>query len=187
MLTGSATAKEAIVETTEGDLIPASPRLYKVKYTEKDRLRRAIKPILSQYDFILLDTAPARDSTLITAMIASDSVIIPCEARLSSLDGLLLIYGTIQNIQQTSNQNLKVRGILITKCKPRTNLTQDMRENLKDMAEELKIALFNSEIRDCNALAEAEALHQSIYKHAPRSNAAKDYSALIEELLEGSK
>ena len=184
VLTGSVTAEEAILETEEGSLIPASPRLYKVKFVEKDRIRRAIKPILDRFDFVLIDTAPARDLTLIAALTASDSVIIPCEARKGSLDGLRLLYGTIQTVKKTSNPNLTTKGIVITRCRPRTLLVRDMRENLQEAADALDTRLFQTEIRDSIKIAEAEALQQSIFKHAPRSKVAADYSALIEEILE---
>ena len=75
VLTGTATAREAIVHTPQGDLIPASPALASADITLKDtgreyRLKEALEPILGDYDYIVLDTPPALGTLTINALTA---------------------------------------------------------------------------------------------------------------------
>ena len=54
---------------------------------------------------------------------------------------------------------------------------------LEQTARGLNTKLYNSRIRECTALVEAQATKQNIYSYAPRSNAAADYKALVAEIL----
>lgn len=189
VMTGEATAEEAIAETTEGGLLPASADLAvaDLHITEKDRayrLRKALQPIRDRYDYIIIDTAPALGICLINALMASNSAIITAEARQSSLDGIGELYGTLEAVRK-ANDSFTIEGILITRYKPRTILSRDMRENLKKVAEHIGTRTFNVVIRECTAIAESESKRQSIFAYAPRSNGAKDYSDLIAEILRG--
>lgn len=190
VLTGTSTADEAIVETTEGSLLPASAELSvaDIRLTGRGkeyRLRDALQPILSRYDFAIVDTPPALGTSLVNALTASDSAIITAEARKSSLDGIGELYGTLEAVRKVSNRSLQIIGILITRYRPRTILSRDMRGNLERVADKLNTKVFQAEIRECNAVAEAEFVNQSIFEYAPRSNAAKDYGDLIEEIQRG--
>lgn len=190
ILTGQITAKEAIVSTGEElDLIPASPELSDIERREISReeqtaLKEALKPIRKAYDFIIIDTAPALGNLLITALTASKSVLITAEARQYSLEAIIQINGIINAVRQHTNRKLQIEGILITRCKPRTILTKDMRLNLEDLAQYLHTKVFKTMIRDCSAIGEAESMHKTIYRYAPRSNGAKDYTDLVKEILQ---
>jgi len=56
---------------------------------------------------------------------------------------------------------------------------------LEQTAEQLHTKLYATKIRECIALVEAEAMKRDIYSYAPRSNATKDYKALVDEILKG--
>ena len=189
VLTGSSTAEEAIVKTAEGDLIPASAELaaldiQSITWNRKEyRLRDALEPIKGRYDVIILDTPPALGISLINALTASQSAIIPCEARQGSLDGIEQLYGTIEAVQRRTNKDLKIRGIVVTRCKAQTILTRDMIENLRDAASDLGTKLYDTQIRENTAIGEAESMRQSIFEYAPKSNGAIDYESLTQEIL----
>lgn len=60
-----------------------------------------------------------------------------------------------------------------------------MVELLEDTAEKLETIVFNTKIRECIALKEAQAIQQNIYSYAPKSNAAADYKSFTDEVMGG--
>ena len=187
VISGDIPTADAITETTEGDIICGSPELSLLERKEHisaDTLQAVLKPIRRRYDYIIMDTAPALGNVLVTALTASTSVLIPTEPRQSGINAIIQLYDTIEAVRQNTNRKLKILGILITRCKIRTILTRDMRLNLEELAESIDTKVFQTIIRDCNAFGESEAMQQSIFQYAPRSNGAADYKALIQEILQ---
>ena len=188
VLTGLTTAEQAIVKTTEGSLLPADARLAKLDNSAIGKegiyhLRDALQAIIDRYDYVIIDTPPQMGASLLSALTASDKAIITAEARQSSIDGVRELYGAIEAVRSKPNKALQIEGILITRSRPRTILSRDMRENMEGIAEEIGTKVFTTSIRDCTAIAESEAMRQSIFEYAPRSNGAKDYNELITEIL----
>lgn len=190
VLSGTATAQEAIQHTDSGDIIPASPSLAvadtAISGTGKEyRLREALEPVQDLYDYCIIDTPPALGVLTTNALTACDSAIIPAQAEVHSLQGIGLLYEAIQAVKKYTNPGLEVEGILITRYKGRAILSRDMKTLLEQTAEQLKTKVFEKPIRECIALPEAQALQRDIYSYAPRSNATEDYTALLEDLLRG--
>ena len=100
VLTGEATAKEAILHIDEKqDLIPATINLaivdaYRINKDQKEystteyTLRDALKPLQRKYDYCIIDTPPAIGLLTVTALTACNSVIIPTQADTFSLQGV---------------------------------------------------------------------------------------------------
>lgn len=190
VLTGEATAAEAIQHTPQGDVIAGSEALAgadaAIDGTGKEyRLKEAIDGL--QYDYIIIDT-PAQLGTLtVNALTAANSVVIPVQAEVYSLQGIGQLSKTIEAVKKYCNRDLYIRGILITRYNGRAVISKDMQSNLKDAAEQLKTKLYSTPIRECVSIKEAQAIQQDIYTYAPRSNAAKDYEAFIKEFTERKK
>ena len=72
---------------------------------------------------------------------------------------------------------------MLTRYKARNTLIRDLTEMLEDTANKLETKVFNTRIRECIALSEAETMKASIYTYAKNSNASKDYNAFMEELI----
>lgn len=190
ILRGDFKTEDAIQHLQAGDVIPGTEALAGVDQiigapTREKRLKEAIKGL--QYDYIIIDT-PAQLGTLtINALTASNSVIIPVQADIDSLDGIGQLSRAIDTVKKRCNDTLYIRGILLTRYYARAVLSQDMQENLKEIAEQLHTKLYATPIRECIAVKEAKAYKQDIFTYAPRSNAAIDYEAFIEEFIqEGS-
>lgn len=188
VLTGTATAKEAIITTAQGDLIPASPALAGSDMILTDtgkeyRLREAIEPLKRFYDYIIIDTPPALGTLTVNALTACDNVIIPAQADIYSLQGIGQLAQTIETVRKYCNSLLTIKGILITRYSPRAILTRDMAELLQDTADKLNTKLFNARIREGIAIKEAQASQQDIFTYSSKSNAAADYNALVAEML----
>lgn len=188
VLTGTATAKEAIIHTAQGDLIPASPALASadsiLTETGKEyKLREALDSVLDEYDYIIIDTPPAIGTLTVNALTACNSVIVPAQADVFSLQGIGQLVQTIQTVKKYCNRDLSIRGLLITRYNARTVLSKDMADLLEDTAKTLQTTLYSTKIRECTALKEAQASQQDIFTYAPKSNASADYTAFIEEVL----
>lgn len=188
VLTGTATAREATLTTPQGDIIPASPALASADTIITDtgreyRLKEALEPLKEVYDYIIIDTPPALGTLTINALTACDSVIIPAQADIYSLQGIGQLNQTIQTVKRYCNKGLTIKGIVITRYSPRAVLTRDMTDLLEDTAKQLNTKVFTSRIRECIALKEAQARQIDIFTYNPRSNAGIDYKALLEEMI----
>ena len=190
VLSGTATAQEAIQHTPGGDIIPASPSLAVADNTidgtgKEYRLKEALEPLAGIYDYIVIDTPPALGVLTVNALTACNSAIIPAQAEVHSIQGIGLLYEVIRAVQKYTNPALNVLGILITRYNGRTILSRDMRSNLEATAKELNTRVFQTPIRECTAIKEAQAVQSDIFTYAPRSNATADYKALIDEITQG--
>lgn len=188
VLAGEITAAEAIRHTEQGDIIPASTALANadtmITATGKEyRLREALDSLRESYDYILIDTPPALGILTVNALTASDSALIPSQADALSLKGIGLLSQTIDAVRRYCNRGLTVRGIVLTRYNPRTIISHDMTELIDQTAAQLRTKLFKTTIRECTALKESQAVQQSIFDYAPKSNATADYDALIDEIL----
>lgn len=189
VLSGTATAQEAIQHAQGGDIIPASPSLAVADTTlegtgKEYRLKEALEPIAGKYDYIIIDTPPALGVLTVNALTACNSAIIPAQAEVHSIQGIGLLYEAIRAVQKYTNHALAIKGILITRYNGRAILSRDMKENLETTAKELGTKVFTTPIRECTAIKEAQATQSDIYSYAPRSNATADYTALIQDILE---
>jgi len=182
ILTGSPAEPKA---TPAGDIIPAAEDLSLIGNGDiaPTALKTALQPLRRKYDYILLDTPPALSIITLNALAASDKVIIPAQADAKSLKGIARLYQTITAIKDTFNKKLEISGILLTRHNPRSIISRDMTALIQETAEQIGTKVFNTTIRECTALKEAEAMQQDIFTYAPKSNAAADYAAFTEEFI----
>lgn len=175
-------------QTRSGSVIGSSMQLAAadLKFTETGkeyRLREALERYAVSYDYCVIDTPPHLSILTINALTAADTVIIPAKADAFSLQGITQLSQTISTVKKYCNPRLKIAGIVLTMYNRRTVLSREVAEILQHTADDLNTRLFDTRIRSCNALAEAQVRKQSIIDYAPHSNAAEDYIALVDELL----
>jgi chromosome partitioning protein len=187
VLTERIPPKEAIYHSEQGDIIPAASSLAAADKTLKEtgkefKLREALEQIESGYDYIVIDTPPSLGILTVNALTAADTVIIPAQADDFSLQGISELYGTICTIRRYTNPKLKISGVLLTRHNARSVISRDMTEAMKQTAESIGAKLYNTCIRECTALKEAQAMQRDIYDYAPKSNAATDYAAFVDEV-----
>lgn len=190
VLQGAASATEAIQHTPLGDIIASSPALAAADTTltavgKEYRLREAIEALGDAYDRIILDTPPSLGILTVNALTAADSLIIPAQADMYSLQGIGQLWQTIQTIRRYCNPRLAIEGVLLTRFNGRAVISRDLSDMLEQTAAQMGTKVFKARIRECTALKEAVAVKTDIYTYAPRSNAAADYSAFIGEILKG--
>lgn len=188
VMMGQRKASEAVQRTGSGaDLIPASERLSLSDAVLQSPgreylLRDALKEVRESYDWIVIDTPPSLGMLTVAALTASDQVLITAQAEIHSLHGCSKLMQSVGAIQRV-NPQLKISGILLTRYNSRTVIARDMRINFEEMASRAGTKVYQTVIRECNAVKEAQALQMDLWRYAPRSNAAKDYQSMIREFL----
>ena len=189
VLTLEVAAADAIQHLDHYDIIPASISLAgaDMKLTEMGkeyRLKEALEPIKGNYDFIIIDTPPALGILTINALTASGGVVIPAQADIYSVDAIGQLYNTIKAVKQYTNKSLVIRGILLTRHNDRTVLSRDIVGMIEKTAIGIGTKLYRTSIREAIAIKEAQTCQTDIFDYAPKSNAAMDYMAFLEEFLE---
>lgn len=188
VLMGEINAEDAILETESGDLIPASKALAGADAILTDtgkeyRLREALEPLKARYDYIILDTPPHLGILTINALTACDSVIIPAQADIYSLQGIEQLADTMKPVKKYCNPNLTIDGILLTRYSPRSVLSREVAELAERIAEKLGTRVYKTTIREAVAVKEAQISRKSLYGYAPAAKVTADYTHFIEELL----
>ncbi len=184
------TAKiDEVIQTKNGiDIIPSNILLSgaELEFTKMGReflLRNGIAPVIDNYDLVVIDTPPALNLLTVNAYTATDYLIIPMVPEILSLLGISQLRETIELVKNVYNPKVQVLGILLNKYDKRRVLTRDVEDMAKMIAKELNSRVFDTKIRSSVAVAEAPAHGDSVYRHAPRSNATRDYRNFIKELI----
>ncbi len=188
VLTGEIAAKDSIQHTESGDIIPASKALAGadafISETGKEyKLREALEPIRGEYDYIILDTPPALGILTINALTACDSVIVPAQADIYSLQGIEQLAETIKPVKKYTNPALTIEGILLTRYSSRSVLSREVAELAEQLAAKLGTKLFKTTIREAIAVKEAQISQRSLYSYAPKAKVTEDYTRFIAEIL----
>ena len=147
-------------------------------------LQKALLPVRSRYDYILIDTPPSLGLLTINALTAADGVIVPVQCEYLSLRGLVQLEGTLTMIRENLNPVVEIRGILPTMFDSRTLHAREAVEMLKENFGDL---VFETRIRKTIRYAEAPVQGSSIIKYDPSGQAADAYRQLAKEVLNGSK
>lgn len=145
------------------------------------RLKEALKPILSDFDYIFIDCPPSLGILTINALAASDGVIIPMQCEYFALEGLSQLMVTIRQIKKLYNEKLEIAGILITMYNGRLNLSLQVLSELKKYyADKLFLEIIPRNVR----LSEAPSFGMPIAYFDKNSKGAESYEKVAAELIE---
>ncbi len=144
-------------------------------------LLKAIAPLQSQYDYILIDCPPTLNTLTLNALVAADAALIPMQCEYYALEGLAALLSTIEQIQASVNPRLQIAGLLRTMYNPRSRLCSDVSKQL--------LAHFGSKVyrtiipRNVR-LAEAPSHGLSALYYDKCSPGASAYMVLAQEIME---
>ena len=144
-------------------------------------LSSILEPMREQYDYILIDTSPSLNILTINALCASDSVLITADTQLFAIVGISELLKTIQKIKKKVNESLTIKGILLTMCDNRTNLSKLLTQQVEEMFQK-KIKVFQTKIPKTVKVGEAIYSGQSIKKYAKGSSVDVAYDNLAKEI-----
>jgi chromosome partitioning protein len=170
-------------------ILPSSPALAGSEVelvnemARESRLRKALGPIVERYDYTLIDCPPSLGLLTLNGIVAArDGVLIPVQCEYLALEGLGQLMHTLERVRGALFPELKVRGVVLTMFDSRTNLSNDV---LEEVRRYFPNQVFTSVVPRTVRLAEAPSYGQPISVYAPSSNGAQAYAALAREVLEG--
>jgi len=142
-------------------------------------LKKLLKPLAGQYDYILLDCPPSLGLVTINALVAAREIFIPLTAEALPSRGLAKLTNIVQMVRENLNEGLTLSGVIITRWEG-TNLSKMVEKQLRDLFGD---TIFKTKIRKNVSIAEAPLYAMDVARYAPDSNGARDYTSLTEEIL----
>lgn len=143
-------------------------------------LREVLRPLGSDYDYIIIDCPPSLSLLTINALTASDSLLVPIQCEYYALEGVTELFDTLARIRRTLNPALTVEGLLLTMYDERINLSAAVANDLRGFYGRL---VFETVIPRNVRLAEAPSYGKPIVFYDGRSRGAEAYLQLAREVL----
>ena len=176
-------------DTPFGDIIANNLKMFNAEQVyssqigSNKKIKKTLNKLEKDYDYIILDCAPAFSFTTISAFIAADTIIVPQLASMFSLISMRQLKVMIDLIKEDENPSLDILGIILSKWNPRTRFSKDLLTVLDEVSKEMDTSVFDTKIRTAIAIEESITSHQSIYDYAPDSKITQDFTAFVDEVL----
>ncbi len=192
LLEHTTSVKEAIINTNSPnvDLIPAHIDLVAIEIELVDKenreymLKKAIKELKNEYDYILMDCAPSLGLLTLNALTAANSVIIPIQCEYFALEGLGKLLNTIKSVQKIHNPDLDIEGLLLTMYDSRLRLSNQVVEEVQKHFSDM---VFKTIIQRNVRLSEAPSFGETIINYDATSKGATNYLNLAHEIIKKNK
>ncbi len=185
-------AEEAIMPTsTENlDILPAGIDLAGAEIEISNipqreiALKKALAPVKSKYDYIIIDCPPSLGLLPINALAAAEGVIIPIQCEYYALEGVSQLINTVNLVKKSINADLEVAGVIMTMYDNRTNLSAQIVQEVRNY---FGGKVFSLIIPRNVRLAEAPSYGMSIMQYDKNSKGAEAYMNLAREFVEKCK
>ena len=147
-------------------------------------LNEALQGIKDQYDYILIDCPPSLSMLTVNALCAADAVIVPLQCEYYALEGLTQLINTINLVKKRLNPRIEIEGIVFTMYDPRTNLSNQVVEEVRTyLPEQVYETLIPRNIR----LGEAPSYGLPIIYYDEKSKGAESYRDLATEVIKRNR
>ena len=164
------------------DLSGADVEMASSEYTvgRENLLKKKLEQVKDQYDYIIIDCPPSLGLLNTNALTAADSVMIPVQCEYFALEGLTQLLSTIRLVQKLWNPHLSIEGVLLTMFDVRTKLSVEVQQEVRKYFKE---KVYRTYIPRNVRLSEAPSRGQSIFEYDTRSEGAKAYISLGQEVI----
>lgn len=188
VLLNNATIKDAVIKTAipNLDIAPCNINLTGAEIelvgalSRETRLKKSLSGIKGEYDFVLIDTPPSLGLLTLNALVASNSIIIPIQCEFYALEGVSQLLRSINLIRDSLNENLRIEGVLMTMADFRTNLTNEVINEIKNY---FKDKVYKTIIPRNVKLSEAPSYGKPIGLYDKNSIGAKRYGEFAKEMI----
>lgn len=143
-------------------------------------LGRALAPLRSRYDYVLIDCQPSLGLLTVNALACSDGVIIPMECEYFSLRGLALLTDTVEKVRDRLNNDLSLYGILVTMFDSRLLHSRQVMSRVVEVFGDL---VYDTVIARTVRFPDASVAGEPITTWAPKSGGAEAYRAMAREVI----
>jgi chromosome partitioning protein len=181
VLAGRAEAADVMVKAGDLTALPATidlagAEVHLMSRTGREHvLARALKPLVDEYDTILIDCPPSLGVLTINGLTAASEVLVPLQCETLGHRGVGQLLETIGDVRNFTNPDLAVRGLVVTMFDGRT---RHSRELLAGLEERYGVPVLGEPIPKSVRFAEAPGQGRSILSHAARSAGAEAYRAI---------
>lgn len=168
------------------DVIPATIQLAGAEIelvptvSREVKLKQALASIQDRYSRIIIDCPPSLGLLTLNALTAANGILIPIQCEYYALEGLGQLMNTITLVRKHLNEKLKIEGVVLTMYDSRTNLSEQVVEEVREFFKEM---VFTTIIPRNVRLSEAPSHGLHILDYDPRSKGAELYLALAREVL----
>ncbi|KIE58781.1 sporulation initiation inhibitor Soj [Methylacidiphilum kamchatkense Kam1] len=190
VLIGEQLLKDQIISTPymNLDLIPANLELANWENQQHDPIesfsvfRKIFRESLigTTYQYVILDCPPALGLLMVNSMVAADWLIIPIQCEYYALEGLAKMFQLLDNLKKLVSAAPNILGILMTMYDSRTNLSQQV---VEDVRKHIPKLVFDTIIPRTVRLAEAPSYGKPITLYDPNSIGCISYRKFTEEFL----
>ena len=191
LLVNDASSDSAVLHTKyeNVDVIPANISLAGAELELVDlsgresRLKNTLAPIVSRYDYIIMDCPPSLGLITTNALNAADTILIPIQCEYYALEGLSQLMNTVRRVKRQYNERLDIEGVLLTMYDGRLNLTQQVVEEVKKY---FPRKVFKTVIPRTVRLSEAPGFGQPVLYYDRLNRGAQAYGELARELIKNN-
>lgn len=148
------------------------------------RLKQAILPVKSSYDYIIIDCPPSLGLITLNALTASDTILIPIQCEYFALEGLSQLMATMRQVKRLYNPAIEIEGVLFTMYDGRLNLTMQVIEEVKKY---FPRKVFKTVIPRNVKISEAPSFGMPVFYYDRYSKGSISYSELTNEILQNQK
>ncbi len=179
-------AKDAIVHTDWGDVLPSSSALAGagVELADMERreyvLKQALDAVAADYDFVFIDCPPSLELLTLNGLCAASQILIPVQCEYYALEGLSDLMSTMRVVKKRLNPQLTVFGVLLTMFDGRTNFSSQVAQEVRKF---FPGRVYATAIPRNVRLAEAPSHGMPITAYDKHSKGTKAYMKVAEEIL----
>ena len=186
---GSKSIKDIIMPDIRSnlDLAPSNVRLADMELTlvnmrfRESKLKRALEPVLSRYDYVFLDCPPNLGLYTVNALIAANKVLIPMATHFWSMLGVSRLLTSIQAVKQEANPTLTILGIIPTRVTRTVHAREVIDRTKEEVGQECHI--FDHTINESVRFAEATGQGTTVFDIAPEIEGAQAYREIAKEIV----
>lgn len=172
------------------DIIPSNVQLAGAEIEMIDlekrefRLKYIVDALKEKYDYIFVDCPPSLGLLTINSLVAVDGILVPIQCEYYALEGVSQLINTFKLMKKNLNKNLQIEGVLISMYDSRTNLSQQV---VDEVEKYFQGKVYKTRIPRNIKLAEAPSFGKPIIYYDEKSKGAESYLALAKEFLKGQK
>ena len=165
------------------DLAGAEIELVSIEKREY-KLRDAIVPHKSSYDYILIDCPPSLALLTLNGLTACDTILIPIQCEYYALEGLSQLMTTVRQVKRLYNPRIELEGVLITMFDSRLNLTMQVASEVK---KHFPKKVYATAIPRNVRISEAPSYGRPVRYYDGSSKGSSAYDDLAKEIVEQNK
>jgi chromosome partitioning protein len=162
------------------DLVGAELELGNTEEREY-RLKKAMAPVLGEYDYVLIDLPPSLGLLTINGLTAADSVLVPMQCEYFAMEGVSQLLTTVDRVRESLNPDLEIEGIALTMYDERMNLAKQVAQEVRShFGDKVYRTVIPRNVR----LGEAPSFGKPIILYDIRSRGSEAYVSLAREFIQ---